>query len=81
MTESQLKERRYRLPDKPDYAPVEVAYILDVQPRTVRAYLKRNSKLHPGRKLLVAKRDEMQHWRITKEDLEIFLKEMFGDHG
>lgn len=80
MTTSQVTERRYRLPDKPDYAPVEVAYILDVTPRTVRSYLRRNSKLHKGQKLLRAKRDEMGHWRITKEDLAIFLNEIFGDH-
>ena len=80
MTTAQVTERRYRLPDKPDYAPVEVAYILDCTPRTVRSYLRRNSKLHKGRKLLVATRDEMDHWRIKKEDLAIFLTEMFGDH-
>jgi hypothetical protein len=80
MTASPVAERKYQLPDRPDYAPVEIAYVLGVQARTVRSYLKRNSKKHPGQKLLPANRDEMGHWRITREGLAIFLDEMFGDH-
>lgn len=60
------------------YTVREVAFLLDVEPRTVRQYMKQDSAKHAGRKLLVATK-ETTIWRIARDDLKIFFEEKYGN--
>lgn len=59
------------------YTVREVAFLLNVQPRTVRAYMREPSVKHPGRALLVATKPSTI-WYIGRDDLKIFLEEKYG---
>lgn len=60
------------------YTVREVAFLLNVEPRTVRLYMKQDSIKRPGQKLLVATK-ETTIWRIANEDLRKFLEEKYGN--
>lgn len=63
--------------DRAEYTVAEVAYILNVSPRTVRTYFERDSEARPGERLLTAeKRGTI--WFIKKHHFERYLQEVFG---
>lgn len=69
---------RFENLDREFYTPVEIAYMLNIKPETVRLYFGQDSKKHDDRKLLVGKKYRGQ-WRVTRDDLVIFLLELYGD--
>lgn len=59
------------------YTVAEIAYILGVTTRTVRAYMARDSVKRPGEKLLPATKPATL-WRVSRASFESFLNEEFG---
>lgn len=59
------------------YELSEIAFMLNMKVRTVRTYLNKDSNRYPDRKLLVAAKNRGVY-RVTREDLKMFLQEIYG---
>jgi predicted transcriptional regulator len=71
MTDEQVKLKR------PRYSVAEVAHILNVTTATVRTYFHKPSQAHEGRPLLKATKEGIR-WFVSREDFQIYLKELYG---
>jgi len=70
-------ESRFSHLDREMYEFSEIAYMLNLNIRTIRSYRKKDSEKYPDRKLLVAKMSRGVY-RVTRQDLIMFLEEMYG---
>lgn len=71
------KEDKFAHLNREMYELSEIAFMLKCGVRTVRSYLKKDSKRHADRKLLVAKK-ERGVYRVLQADLKIFFNELYG---